>query len=348
MECSLQTSERGSSLLITILLLVVLSGLAAAMITSSTTDTFVARNHESAAQAQAAAEAGLNHAVDVSRVWLCDWESNFTNTNDAVDRLLRGPDDVTGGAADADNGSLASLAGGTVTPPARLTLAGLNGVTYEARIFDDDDPALGNNWTAADLARVTAGGTTPEGSGGVADPWVDHNGVFVVRATGYARDNTAVTVEAVMRPLPWPAIVTDGDLDLSGGPQILGDGGSVHANGDIIEVGNAAVVQRDVTAVGTVTTNNNWAPVQGLAEGGQLPIQVPSVNVSDYVALATYELGNNGAISYRATATDPWTQLCVGNAACGALGFTWSANQLRDIATATSVPLGRPPDFETD
>jgi hypothetical protein len=212
-------------------------------------------------------------------------------------------------------------------------------VSYVTRVHDDDDPDLGNNWVAADVLRVGEG---PPATG-VADATLDHNGVFVVRATGFAPDLTAVTVEAVMKPMPWPAIVTNGNLDLSGGPQILGDGGSVHANGNITEVGNAAVVEHDVTAVGTVNTNGNWNPVAGLKEGGQLPINIPPVNVADYLYLATYRLGADGAIYNVATNT----QICASNAACGAKGFTWSSqngSQVSHMAgiTRTWSPSGTP------
>jgi len=305
-------SEDGSALVFVILLLFLVSGLVAAMVTSSSTDTVVSRNGASAAQAQAAAEAGLNHAIDAARTYLRAWEANFTNTNDAVSRLLRGPDNI---ATTADDGSLFWLAGGTPTPPATSILGGIAAVSYSARVYDDDDPALGNAWIAADLTR------TGEGVAGVADTTVDHNGVFVVRATGFARDQTSVVVEAVMKPLPWPAIVTNGNLDLSGGPQILGDGGSVHANGDITEVGNAAVVQHDVTAVGTISTNANWDSVQGEVEGGQQLISIPPVNVSDYVSLVKYRLGSDGQI-YNAVTN---TALCTNNATCGAFGFKWTS-----------------------
>jgi len=346
MSITPSTSERGSSLIITILLVLVVSGLVAAMVTSSSTDTLVSRNHESAAQAQAAAEAGLNHSVDAVRVYLRAWESNFTNTNDAVSRVLRGPDDTAG---TTDDGSLAWITNGTPTPPAVLALAGLPNVSYSARVFDDDDVALLNNWDAADLTRAcegTGGPVFPVSTAcgaGAADAAVDHNGVFAVRATGFARDNTVVTVEAVLKPLPWPAIVTNGNLDMNGGPQILGDGGSVHANGDITQVGNAAVVQHDVTAVGTITTNANWAPVDGLVEAGQLPIPVPPVNVADYVALARYRLDDDGGIYNVATGV----AICTSNATCGAKGFTWSSQNGAQVShmagiTRTWSPGGTP------
>jgi len=335
--CSRLTSEQGSSLIIVIMMLMVVSGLVAAMVASSMTDTLVARNHHSGAQAQAAAEAGLNHAIDASRAYLRNWESNFTNTNDAVSRLLCGPDnDAT---TTADNGSLAPdltapswLVNGTPTPPALLALASLDGVRYSARIYDDDDPALQNAWTAADLTRLGEG--SPVGAP-IADPTVDRNGVFVVRATGYARDNTAVTLEALMKPLPWPAIVANGDLSLAGSPQILGDGGSIHANGGITEVGNGATVQNDVTAVGTITTNPNWAPVTGLVEGGQLPITIPSVNVSDYMNLAQFRLAADGSIWKIVGGVQ--TQLCSNNSTCGNVGFAWSSKTSPTISNMPGI-----------
>ena len=165
----------------------------------------------------------------------------------------------------------------------------------------------------------------------------------MVRATGFATDHTAVTVEAVMKPCPWPAIVTNGNLDLAGGPQILGDGGCVHANGDISQVGNAAVVQHDVTAVGTVTTNGNWAPVEGLVESGQLPITIPPVNVLDYLPLATYRLGVDGAIYNAATNAT----ICANNAACAGVGFTWSSQNGSHVSHMAGIsrtwrPSGTP------
>ena len=324
-------SEQGSSLIITIMLLMVVSGLVAAIIASSMTDTLVSRNHHSGAQAQAAAEAGLNHAIDAARVYLRNWESNFSNTNDAVSRLLRGPDDA---GATADDGSLAWIPNGTPTPPTTLTLAGLNNVRYEARLYDDDDALLQNGWTAIDLGRpkVMEGYVDVSSGNRIADPFVDQNGIFVVRATGFAQDNTAVTVEAVMRPCPWPAIVTNSNLDLAGSPQILGDGGSIHANGTITEVGMGATVQGDVTAVGTITSNAGWHPVTGLIESGQLPIPVPAVNVADYLTFAQYKLGNDGAISKMDAGS--WTPVCANDAACGVIGFSWTSQ----VGSKVSIP----------
>src|SRR3972149_6989807 len=57
--------RRGPALIGVLLLLMMMAALAAALGMSGRTETLVARNHASAAQARTAAEAGLNHAVQV-------------------------------------------------------------------------------------------------------------------------------------------------------------------------------------------------------------------------------------------------------------------------------------------
>jgi cytoskeletal protein CcmA (bactofilin family) len=150
---------------------------------------------------------------------------------------------------------------------------------------------------------------------------VDRNGYFVVRSTGYAAGNTVVTVEALMKPMPWPAIVTNGDLLFEGTPKVLGDGGSVHSNSDIRVNGNGTEIEKDVTAVGTVDTGAWSGPEDGIAEGGQLPISLPHVLVSDYLSQAKYRLGSDGAI-YLIAGNH---QICNSNASCAALEFGWSS-----------------------
>ena len=116
--------------------------------------------------------------------------------------LIVGPDGATGTApTDADNGSLENL--GIVRPPAQLALAGTNGVSYEVRIFDDDDPAGGTILTAADIARIGEDG----------NPLSDANSTLVIQAIGYAPDNTMVTFEATIgnTAAVLPAVVVGGD-----------------------------------------------------------------------------------------------------------------------------------------
>ena len=133
--------EQGIALIGVLLLLVIISASTAALTVSGRTEIAISRNHEMATQAQVAAEAGLNHALDVTVAFLGQWQANgFATPGAAMTGLLLGPDDLSGTVAtDADNGSLEAT--GIPRPPGRLTLAGPLGSQYEARIFDDDDPA---------------------------------------------------------------------------------------------------------------------------------------------------------------------------------------------------------------
>ena len=72
-----------------LLLLLMMSALGAALAVSGETETLIARNELSASQAQAAAEAGLNHAVEVATEYIFDWNAHgFASTSFAVDAVL--------------------------------------------------------------------------------------------------------------------------------------------------------------------------------------------------------------------------------------------------------------------
>ena len=59
-------NEAGMALIGVLLLLILVAALCAALAVSGMTETLAASNQETAAQARAAAEAGLNHAVTLS------------------------------------------------------------------------------------------------------------------------------------------------------------------------------------------------------------------------------------------------------------------------------------------
>ena len=184
-----------------LLLLILVSALCAALAVSGLTETLAADNQMTAAQARAAAEAGLNHAVTLTLAQLTTSAAS-TTPSAAIDLLLRGPNGVAG----TDDGSLEAL--GIPRPPARTQL--LVGVSYEARVFDDDDAARGLTvpLSAADRVRIK--------ETSLADPLADKNQKIVVRAIGYAQNNATVTLEALIGLTTLPAIVTNQDLLDSG------------------------------------------------------------------------------------------------------------------------------------
>ena len=284
-------SSRGTALVSTLCLLMILSGLAAAMTTNARLEMLVARNTVSSAQAEAAAEAGLNHAVDLVISYTQQFGANgFPDVGAAMTDLLLGPDGVSGTVAtDADNGSLENQ--GIPRPPTPLALAGIFGVTYEARIFDDDDPARGLTLTAADLVRIGEDG----------DPTTDANSIVVVQAIGYAPDNTQVTLESTLTAIGGAfagfriAVVTGGDLVINGNPTIIGSQGGVHANVDM-EISGSPSIQTTATASDSYSVSGN--PDIGGFSGGGYDLQVvPEVRAIDYRTVADYILTSGGVVT---------------------------------------------------
>ena len=108
MTAHCHNDERGGVLLGVMLLTMLLTAISVTMSLSGQTELLIARTDESAARAHAAAEAGLNHAVDVTLTYLQQWQRHgYASPSAAVTGLLEGPDNATGSpAADADNGSL--------------------------------------------------------------------------------------------------------------------------------------------------------------------------------------------------------------------------------------------------
>ena len=301
--------EQGIALIGVLLLLVIITASTAALAVSGRTEIAISRNHEMAAQAQVAAEAGLNHAVDVALTSLRRWQPNgFATPSDAMTSFLLGPDNLSGTVAtDADNGSLEAM--GIPRPPARLALAGALGAQYEARLCDEDDPVRGLTLTAADLVRITENGQLT----------TDGNTQVVVQAVGYATDGSMTTLEALIIPVDAPAIVSNGDLEVRGNTSIVGANGSVHANGDLAVQGNPTV-SGDATASGGFSVAGS-PTIGGYSGGGLPPHPVSSVSAIDYQWMADYILKSDGTMTdgFGTMICDAW----VDANACETAGYMW-------------------------
>ncbi|MEX2272365.1 MAG: PilX N-terminal domain-containing pilus assembly protein [Vicinamibacterales bacterium] len=300
-------SEDGFALVLVLLVLLVVTGLSAAMVTSGRTEVLISVNQERAAQARAAAEAGLNHALAVSIVYVQNWQANgFANASAAMTSLLRGPD---GDAATvADNGSLAALANGIPMPPARIVLDAAAGTSYEAWAIDEDSPLRG--LSADDHVRIAETG----------DATLDTNGRVTIRAIGYASGGTTATLEATVGPIILPAIVTNDNLTISGNPMIGGANGSVHSNANLTISGNPTITE-NATASGNYTTTGS-PNIGGQSGGGRPNLTIPPVNAADHRPLADFILHGDG----RMTTQDETNVICdasVTNDACKDLGYGW-------------------------
>jgi type II secretory pathway pseudopilin PulG len=306
--------ERGYALLGTLLLLMMMSALGAALGVNGQTETRISRNQRAATQATVAAEAGLNHAVELATTYIFQWKANgFADVDAAIDALLLGPDLASGTVAtDADNGSLGTRVGITFLEElpvgTRMTITGGINAEYEAFIMDDD-------------------ATAPDEPAG--DLFDDENLTLVVRAEGYAQDSTKVVLEALIAPVELGAVVTNGPLDLGGNVTIDGSAGSVHANGDMDIDGNSVAVSGTITASGTYAGSNTGS-------GGAPELSVPEVHASDYLAFADFILTSAG------TMTDlGGTLLCTASGGMGGDCNEW------DFDSGTGVwSLGKsePPD----
>lgn len=272
--------ERGAALVIVLMLMLMMSALAGALTVSGRTEILVARNHQSAAQARAAAEAGLNHAVQAAIDYIKGLDP--AAVEDALDALLADP----------------SVLEPTMTLGTRIPIAGAADAAtgYEVRIIDEDDPARG------DPTDLTADDDPSNDEDG--EPLTDRNRRLVVRAVGYAQTNATAVVEALLSPYQLPAIIVNDDLTISGSPAVTGMQGSVHANGDLIVSGNP-MVSDDLTASGDYVVSGHPV-VGGSAGGGVAELDVPEVRASDHLSKADFILTSTG----RMTLPGGGTTLC--------------------------------------
>ena len=314
-------SERGVALIVVLMLSTVVAALTMTLTLSGQTHVAIAYNQEMAARARTAAEAGLNHGLEVTSTYLRAWQTNgFASTSAAMTAMLRGPDNAAGSmAADADNGSLETW--GVPRAPARVTFVAEDGTSYEVRVFDEDDPARGLTLSAADRTRITEDGNTVS----------DGNSRIIVRAIGYAPSNTRVMLEAHLSPVALPAIVSNGDLGISGNPTVAGTKGSVHANKNL-DISGSPSISQDATA--SLSYIQGGSPtVAGDKGGGRPTVQVPHVDPMDHKSVADFILKADGTIT-----TQAGVVLCVG-IACKAV-YGWEPDATGWMLAGTTLAPG--------
>jgi cytoskeletal protein CcmA (bactofilin family) len=281
--------ERGMALVAVLLLLMMMSALGMALAVNGETETLIARNQISGMQAHAAAEAGLNHGVEVITAYILGWQMNgFASSGLAVDAVLTSAE--------------AGMVNGLAINSTQILSADLF-TEYQIDVLDDDD----------------------NGPGEDGDALNDVNDTLVVRATGFARDGAKVVLEALISAVPLPALLVNGDLELNGNTAIEGTAGSVHANGDLTLQGDASV-DGDATASGDVDLDCDTPCDVGTSTSGAPEMEVPEVNASDYLGEADYVLTSLGTVTDQSTGLTVCTALvteCFGwsfNLASG----TWS------------------------
>lgn len=120
----------------------------------------------------------------------------------------------------------------------------------------------------------------------------------VLYAVGYAPTRASPRSVRVLKvvytpgTLPNAAILTDGDLVITGNPTVSGERGSVHANANL-SISGTPTVARNATATGTYTQPGN-PTVGGIAGGGRPRMRIPPFNLAGLRLLADYELRSDG------------------------------------------------------
>lgn len=284
------------ALVAVMLLLMAMSALAAALAISSTTETMIARNHQNAAQARAAAEAGLAHAIDITLDYLAVWQADFASVEMAMDALLTNPAMYIDDYDVVEAGVI--LAGiGTSYSSLTNSVSSFSSIFYEAVLIDDDDEdARDIVLSADDLTRMGEDG----------DPGDDNNKKLIIRAVGYAGGNAVSAVEATISSTSMPGLLTDGDLTLGGSFSLGGSGGSVHTNGDFTDKGAAWSAAEGCTASGSGVTG------PPACTGGQGEIAIPDKSADDYLSLAKYILHDDGEMTTVSTGTKAACDPCAG------------------------------------
>ena len=258
-------SEKGVALIIVLLLLAVMAGLTTGLTLNGQTEIAMATNEAYYAGARAAAEAGMNRAIQ-----------QITNPANNTINLLTTP-------------TIPAIGNG----PFNLTAE----YSYSFVILDDDDPSLYTDPLDADqLGRMGENGdpavnlntrmilrcigTGPRGT--------------TVTLSRILSSTAIPDLPTINNVVTNPAILVNGDLSIVGNTKVLGTQGNVHANGDITGDGSVEI-SGDLTATGTVP---DGITPGGLKAGSMPPITVPEIKASDFRNLADWILTSTGAITH--------------------------------------------------
>lgn len=290
-------SEKGVALIIVLLLLAVMAGLTTGLTLNGQTEISMAHNETYYAGARAAAEAGMNRAVEQI-------------LGDAATDLIATP-------------VIPNIGNGPIAMNAEYS--------YSFAILDDDDPVL---YGGVALTGPGAGTQlTAMNENGNAN--LDQNSRMIVRATATGPRGTTVTVARILTRDTTdgypamninPAILVNGNLNMTGNMQVTGLQGNVHANGDITGGGSASV-SGNITSTGDV---EDGLDPDGLKAGGMPVYPVPEIKASDYLGIATHKLRSTGG-PIQVKVAGLWVD-CSGKGATACptgwsfSGGTWSAS----------------------
>jgi hypothetical protein len=334
--------ESGAALVMALLMMALLLALSMGMSMTAVSELGVTNTYANQTQAFQAAEAGIYHALNLTR--------NYTGTSSGSEgfhdllaergtvstNYLTGNNPFTN-PAKFTSGSVMITdddASGHALLSANVDGAGHQlaapGVHYRVHMVDDEK--------TSSTAIVKIPNFNPSIAWEDGDATTDKNNRVVVYSTG-TYGSSSVTLEGWIAFVPYPAFVAQRNVTVDGNATIEGAYGGVHANGNLTVSASASVAQT-ATAVGTGTFTTNGT-IGGFHAGGQDPLYIPrfvteptatsSPHLQDYIVKAA------DVILLDPGFADQATRDLTGNAA--------ATVRLKKLADSLSVPSAQYSSF---
>jgi hypothetical protein len=177
-------------------------------------------------------------------------------------------------------------------------------------------------------------------------PLIDLNGILIVTSTGKGRDGASATIESTIKSLPpLPAVLINGNANISGSVRVAGNNGILHTNGTLEVNGNPCADQYFSTSASVVNpqkAKGSSCHGPGAIRSNQPIIEPPIYNIrNDFYGRTDYILGAIGTnagkvyngsgslISDTTVSGNKWIE--------GAAQWTWNPLQKTWIQSGTSI-----------
>lgn len=260
--------RRGIAMVTAIFALVVVGILVAGMFNLATLRAKTVKNRTASARALLLAESAAAHAVMLAR------DTLHKKANSA---LLRGSDNLINTADDGRLVDFGMSSGVQIPSTGYATTEG----RYWVQFIDDQAETDG-------------------------DPFRDSNTRIIARCRAATPDSGYASIDVLITGISqMPGFFANGNFALGGNNSLVGQCGSVHANGNLT-VGNPGPrLSGEATASGTVTNGTAVKLPDGSsnpAVPNQVPLDVPPLPYSDFCpSKAAYVLRSDGKIEDRTT-----------------------------------------------
>jgi hypothetical protein len=272
-------SERGVALIQSLLIMALMLAMMMGITLTAISELGVTNTYSSQTQALQAAEAGLNHAASLVKNYNGDNFSTLLGlrTNLSANYLPESNSNnpFINAANFAPGSTMITYENATRGYRVRdgVTGAVVPDTFYRVSVIDDEPTTSAA--AGPKVPNFTPAGGYKESTG--ADPNnanIDQNNKIVIYSTG-SYLNASVTLEGWIAFLPYPAMISNQPIAISGNAQLLGSYGGVHSN-DSIAISGSPYIAQTATATGAVTTSGGGWQIDGFHGGLQPRIDLPT------------------------------------------------------------------------